>query len=167
MIIPLNFSVFLLFFSFVTGDIKFLCTILGHQGSKATHHCFLCTGRNYLEGGEKRTLKEWENQVEKIKDKICSKKVKKSLIVIDKDKDLGSQLIDYTSKYGSIFIENKNVFSKPLLDVKLENVVIPPLHIISGILNLIRRECEVVDELKYVSFKNLLKIILFHLLIVG
>lgn len=138
--------------SYLTGDIKFISTVLGHQGGKSTYPCFLCTGKDYLKIGDPRTIDEWINQIENIKTELVNVKSRKS-INIDNEKDLGLQLLDYTNKYGKIFIKNYNVFSIPSLDIKLENVVIPPLHVISGILNKLRKESEKVNETEYVKFE--------------
>lgn len=69
---------------------------------------------------------------------------------IDTNKNIGIQLLNYTKTYRLIFQENGSVFSNPLIRIPFENIVMPPLHTLNGILNKIRVEAEHSNPEQYV-----------------
>uniref|UniRef100_A0A915DKA1 Uncharacterized protein n=1 Tax=Ditylenchus dipsaci TaxID=166011 RepID=A0A915DKA1_9BILA len=115
---------------FLTGDMKFLCSLFGHLGPNATHACLLCeapsTSFKENVAGEERTL-------DKIKE--SSKKYQEEFI-----KEL--KPAEKTALNRSC----KSITKAPLVKINVNCVVPSPLHIILGLgqdlLNLVQKEAK-------------------------
>ena len=134
--------------STLSGDIEFLCNVLGHQGCSSSFPCYLCltklsnlrTDRNG-ELCELRTIEQMDRQASIVE---AAESVKKM-------KDLARS--------------NNSIIGKRLFKVSLSQVVLPILHIILGVtkklFDVLVEEIQELDgtESNSVAIKELLMIL--------
>lgn len=133
--------------SVLSGDIAFICNIVGTQGCSASYPCYMCKvklsdlRRRNSHVGEPRIMNEISSQATIVQsEKNVTLKKKKA-------------------------IQNDSVLNFPLFDLQISQIMIPVLHIVLGIVkkmwdNLLK-EIQALDgtEKEQVNFKRVMDLI--------